>query len=33
VRQITDEFNGRPPIKIKAMPEGLFTPNEPVNAN
>jgi nicotinamide phosphoribosyltransferase len=30
-RQIVDEFNGRPPIKIKAMPEGsIVYPNEPV---
>lgn len=30
-RRIVDEYNGRPPIKIKAMPEGsVVYPNEPV---
>lgn len=30
-RRIVDEFNGRPPIKITAMPEGsVVYPNEPV---
>ncbi len=30
-RRIVDEFGGRPPIKIKAMPEGsVVYPNEPV---
>lgn len=30
-RRIVDEFNGRPPIKITAMPEGsIVYPNEPV---
>jgi nicotinamide phosphoribosyltransferase len=30
-RRIVDEFNGRPPIEIKAMPEGsIVYPNEPV---
>lgn len=30
-RKIVDEFNGRPPIKIMAMPEGsIVYPNEPV---
>jgi nicotinamide phosphoribosyltransferase len=30
-RRVVDEFNGRPPIKIKAMPEGsVVYPNEPV---
>jgi len=30
-RTIVDNFNGRPPIKIKAMPEGsVVYPNEPV---
>lgn len=30
-RRIVDEFNGRPPIKIMAMPEGsIVYPNEPV---
>lgn len=30
-RRVVDEFNGRPPIKIKAMPEGsIVYPNEPI---
>ena len=30
-RRVVDEFNGRPPIKITAMPEGsVVYPNEPV---
>lgn len=30
-RQVVDYYNGRPPIKIKAMPEGsVVYPNEPV---
>jgi len=30
-RRVVDEFNGRPPIKIMAMPEGsIVYPNEPV---
>lgn len=30
-RRVVDEFNGRPPIKIKALPEGsVVYPNEPV---
>ncbi|MEY3501777.1 MAG: hypothetical protein RL308_3450 [Bacteroidota bacterium] len=30
-RRIVDEFNGRPPIKIEALPEGsIVYPNEPV---
>lgn len=30
-RRVVDEFNGRPPIKIKAMPEGsVVYPNEPL---
>lgn len=30
-RRVVDEYNGRPPIKIKAMPEGsVVYPNEPV---
>mgnify|MGYP003645512347 CR=1 FL=1 len=30
-RRVVDEFNGRPPIKIKALPEGsVVYPNEPL---
>jgi len=30
-RRVVEEYNGRPPIKIKAMPEGsVVYPNEPV---
>lgn len=30
-RRVVDEFNGRPPIQVKAMPEGsVVYPNEPV---
>lgn len=30
-RRVVDEFNGRPPIQIKAMPEGsVVYPNEPI---
>ena len=30
-RRVVDEFNGRPPIKIKAMPNGsVVYPNEPI---
>ena len=30
-RKVVDQYNGRPPIKVKAMPEGsVIYPNEPV---